>query len=217
MYYESRAQAGAKLAAELINIYRWKDTAVVALDQGGVAIGYQIAIYLHSILRQLITETVRIEDEDIDYATVLPGGVVAMNPGLSESEQQYYYSEYMGQLEEELRTASSRVDRNLGADMISPENMRGRNVILVSDGLKSPAELDAALVWLKPARTERLIFACPIVSVEALDRAHILVDELHILRVTPNFISTGHYYDEDDVPNEKMARKMIDATILNWK
>jgi hypothetical protein len=43
------------------------------------------------------------------------------------------------------------------------------------------------------------------------------VDELHILGVTPNFISTNHYYDNDDTPDHEMAKKMINATILGWK
>jgi predicted phosphoribosyltransferase len=217
MYFESRAVAGAKLASELINQYRFADTAVLALDQGGVAVGYQIAIYLHSTLRRLLTEPVRIEDEGLDFAMVLPGGAVAPSPDMSESEYQYYYGEYAGQLDEMLREASSRINRELGADEISPENMRGRNVILVSDGLNRSTILDAAMTWLKPARVEKVILACPIISVNALDRAHILVDELHILGVTPNFISTEHYYDINDAPDKKTAASMIDATILGWK
>jgi predicted phosphoribosyltransferase len=66
-------------------------------------------------------------------------------------------------------------------------------------------------------RAEKVILACPIISVTALDRAHILVDELHILGVTPNFISTDHYYDNDDAPDSEMVKKMINATILGWK
>jgi predicted phosphoribosyltransferase len=218
MYFESRAVAGAKLASELIEKYRYEDTAVVALDRGGVAVGYQIAIYLHTTLQQLLTETVRIDDESVDYATVLPEGVVAKNPDMSESEEEYYYGEYEGQLDDEIREASSKINSMLGdGGDIDPEALRGRNVILVSDGLSSGTILDATIEWLKPIRAEKIILACPIISVAALDRAHILVDELHLLGVTPNFISTGHYYDNDDEPNLDMAKKMINATILGWK
>ena len=217
MYFESRAMAGAKLAAELLPNYRYADTTVLALSAGGVAIGYQIATHLHANLRRLTMELIHIKDEGVDFAMVLPGGVVAKNPSMNESEYNYYYAEYAGQLEEDLRQAASRVDRELNLDEISPENMRGRNVILASDGLNSGAILDAALTWLKPARIEKVILACPIVSVSALDRAHILTDELHILGTTPNFISVSHYYDVDDVPNEEMIHMMIDRTILDWK
>ena len=218
MYFESRAVAGAKLAAELLNKYRYENTAVVALDSGGVAVGYQIAIYLHTTLQQLLSETIHIDDESVDYATVLPEGVVAKNPNTSESESSYYYGEYAGELDDEIREASTRINRMLGdGGDIDPEALRGRNVILVSDGISSGTMLDATAEWLKPVRVERLILACPVISVEALDRAHILTDELHILSVTPNFISTDHYYDNDDTPDQDMVKKMIDATILGWK
>jgi len=218
MYFESRAVAGAKLTAELLDEYRYKDTAVVALDSGGVAVGYQIAIYLHTTLQQLITETIRIDDESVDYATVLPEGVVAKNPDMSESEVEYYYSEYAGQLEDKIREASSRINRMLGdGGDINPDALRGRNIILVSDGLSSGTMLDATIEWLKPVRAEKIILACPVISVPALDRAHILTDELHILGVAQNFISNNHYYDIDDAPDSEMTKKMINATILGWK
>ena len=218
MYFESRAVAGAKLASELIEKYRYEDTAVLALDSGGIAIGYQIAIYLHTTLQQLISETIRIKDESVDYATVMSGGVIAKNPDLSESEDEYYYGEYQGELDERMREASSRINRMLGdGGDVDPKALRMRNVILVSDGLYSGTILDATMEWLKPVGVKRVILAAPIVSVAALDKAHILVDELHILSVTPNYINTEHYYDIDDSPSESTIRDMVNSTILQWK
>lgn len=217
MYFSSRAEAGAKLASELIAKYRWENTAVLALDRGGVAIGYQIAIYLHARLRQFFAEIIRIDDEALDFAFAMPGGVVAPNPKLSESEYDYYYGEYAGFLEEKLREATRKIDEKVSVDEISPEIYRGMNVILCSDGLKDASMIEAAKTWLKPARTEKIILATPIASVEAVDRAHILMDELHILATTPNYLFSEHYYDQNDAPDENLAKKMIDATILNWK
>lgn len=218
MYFESRAVAGAKLASELIDKYRYEDTSVVALDIGGVAIGYQIATYLHTTLQQLLSETIRIQDESIDYATVVEGGVVAKNPEMSQSESDYYYGEYQGQLEDAMREASSKLHRMIGdGGEIDPRALKARNVILVSDGLAKGITLDAATKWLKPVGARKIILAAPIISVPALDKAHILVDELHILAVTPNYISTEHYYDTDDLPDKNMSRQMINRTILGWK
>lgn len=218
MYFESRAVAGAKLASELVAEYRYEDTSVVSLDRGGVAVGYQIATYLHTTLQRLLSETIHIDDESVDYATVLQGGTVAKNPDMTESESSYYYGEYAGQLDEAIREASSKINRMVGdGGDINPEVLRWRNVILVSDALSSGTMLDAAVEWLKPVRVKKIILAVPVVSVEALDKAHVLMDELHILGVTPNFISNDHYYDINDDPDEEMARKMINSTILGWK
>ena len=217
MYFKSRAEAGVKLADELMPLYRYENTVVVALSEAGLAVGYQIAVNLHTALRRLLMKTIHIDDESIDYATIMPGGVVAINPSLSESEQSYYYGEYAGWLEEQIREGILSIDRLMGTDEISPENMRGYNVILTDDGINNPTKLEAALTWLKPARVDKVVLACPVISVPALDRAHILCDELHILGVAANYISTEHYYEEDDAPDSDMARRMIDVTINNWK
>lgn len=217
MYFESRAQAGARLATELIDLYRYKNTAILALSSGGVMIGYQIAIYLHAALKRLIMETIRIEDESETYGTMLPGGVFAPNPDLGETTMQYYYGEYAGDLDQKLREATSRINKVIGPDDISPENLRGYNVIVVDDGVHDGMALDAARVWLKPARIERMILATPLISVPALDKAHILFDELHILNVVANFMPTSHYYEQNDIPDAPMIKAMIDDSILHWK
>lgn len=217
MYFKSRAEAGVKLADELMPLYRYENTVVVALSEAGLAVGYQIAVNLHTALRRLLMKTIHIDDESIDYATIMPGGVVAINPSLSESEQSYYYGEYAGWLEEQIREGILSIDRLMGTDEVSPENMRGYNVILTDDGINNPTKLEAALTWLKPARVDKVVLACPVISVPALDRAHILCDELHILGVAANYISTEHYYEEDDAPDSELARRMIDVTINNWK
>lgn len=217
MYFKSRAEAGVKLADELMPLYRYENTVVVALSEAGVAVGYQIAVNLHAALRRLLMTTIHIDDESIDYATVMPGGVVAVNPALSNSEQQYYYGEYAGWLEEKIREGILSIDRQMGPEEISPENLRGYNVILTDDGIDNPTKLQAAITWLKPARVDKIILAAPVISVPALDVAHVIFDELHVLGVAANYLATDHYYDEDDRPDDQMARQMIQATIANWK
>ena len=43
MYFEDRTQAGSLLAARLVEQYRYENCAVVALSDGGVLVGEQIA------------------------------------------------------------------------------------------------------------------------------------------------------------------------------
>ena len=83
--------------------------------------------------------------------------------------------------------------------------------------MDNPTELQAAITWLKPARVDKVILAVPVISVPALDVAHVIFDELHVLGVAANYLSTDHYYDEDDKPDDQMARRMIQVAINNWK
>jgi predicted phosphoribosyltransferase len=49
MYFKSRAQAGQQLAAELLEKYRYENCAVVAMSDGAVLVGEQIANSLHCV------------------------------------------------------------------------------------------------------------------------------------------------------------------------
>ena len=56
MYFESRSQAGAILADQVLEKYRYENCAVVAIGEGGVLIGEQIAVKLHCVLMMLLSE-----------------------------------------------------------------------------------------------------------------------------------------------------------------
>jgi hypothetical protein len=44
---------------------------------------------------------------------------------------------------------------------------------------------------------------------------HILADELHCLNVTENYISTDHYYDENNLPKQEELLDKIRKTFAN--
>ena len=56
MYFESRSQAGKILADQLVAKYRYENCAVVALSNGGVVVGEQIAAQLHCVLMLLVSQ-----------------------------------------------------------------------------------------------------------------------------------------------------------------
>ena len=68
------------------------------------------------------------------------------------------------------------------------------------------------------SRIKRLIVTTPIASVDAVDRMHILGDELHVIGVTENFMGTNHYYDNNDIPDRDTIVKMIlNSAIPTWR
>lgn len=217
MYFKSRVDAGVRLAEQLMQ-YRYENTVVVALDRGGVRIGYQIAANLHCTLNELLCEPIMIEGENLQYATVMQGGVVAKNPSLSEEQQDFYYGEFLGQINDATREATTRINRMLGdGGDLDPKILRDHIVILVSDGMENGSVLEAAVEFLKPIRVAKVVVTTPIASVEAVDKMHILADELHVLGVTPNYINTAHYYETDDMPTGDETKMLINHTILGWQ
>ena len=218
MYFESRAEAGAKLATELFERYRYENVAVVALSDGAVMVGEQIAAALHSILTMLLIEDIVVPGEGMSFGGVSQNGSFTYNGMFSAGEIEEYASEYHGYLEEQKREAFQRINRLLGdGGMINNDMLRDHVVILVADGLTSGAALDAAVDFLKPIRISRLVIAAPVASVQAVDKLHMLADELHILDVKENFLDVNHYYNQNDIPSHEETIAKINKIVLNWR
>ena len=217
MYFSSRLEAGYKIAQELLVTYRYENTIVVALSDGAVQVGQQIAAALHTPLMLLLAEDIEIPGEGLTFGAINQSGRFTYNGKFSAGEIEEYYSEFHGYLEDQKREKMGKINQMLGAGGIVEEAMlRDHNVILVSDGLINGSSLDAAADFFKPLAIRRLVIAAPIASVEAVDRAHILGDELHILSVTDNYLSTDHYYDVNDVPSHEATIAALNEIVLNW-
>lgn len=217
MYFSSRLEAGYKLAQELINAYRYENTVVVALSDGAVQVGQQIAATLHTPLTLLLSEAIEVPGENVTFGTLNQSGRFTYNGMFSGGEIEAYYSEFHGYLEDQKREKMGKINELLGAGgIVDAAMLREQNVILVADGLPSGASLDAAADFIKPLRIRKLVIAAPVASVEAVDRAHIVGDELHILSVTDNYLDTDHYYDVNDVPSHEATIATLNEIVLSW-
>lgn len=107
MYFESRSQAGQIIADSIFERYRYENCVVVALNDGGVLVGEQIAIALHCLLTLLVVEDIQIPGEGISFGAVSQSGELTYNESLSSGEIDEYNSEYHGFLEEKKRSFSN--------------------------------------------------------------------------------------------------------------
>lgn len=217
MYFSSRVEAGQKLAATLTQ-YRFENCAVIALSDGGVVVGAQIAMALHCVLTMLLTEPIKLPGEPDAIAVINQEGGFTYNNFYSTGQLEELTSEYHQYIEEAKTKKISEMHRLLGAGgIIRKDLLRGHNIIIVSDGFANGFSLDAAAEYLKPVRAERLVVATPLASVPAVDRMHILVDEIHCLNVVENFMDVNHYYQDNAVPNHETIIKTIQQVVLSWK
>ncbi len=218
MYFTSRMQAGRMLANQLAPKYRYENCAVVCLDDGGVTVGSQIAMRLHCVMTMMMTSEIKLPRESIAVGGITSGGEFSYNTAFSAGEIDEMASEYRGLIDQEKREKMHDMNRLLGTGgMIRTSLIKGHNVILVSDGLESGFVLDLAAEFLKPIAIERLIVATPIASVPAVDRMHVLADEIYCLDVISEYMDTAHYYDKQDVPSHDAVIKTIEQIVLQWK
>lgn len=219
MYFKSRMEAGAILAEQLMDKYRYENCAVVALGEGGVLIGEQIAVNLHCVLMMLLSEGIAVPGEGVDFGAMSQSGQFTYNSQFSDGEIKEYASEFHGYLEEQKREAHQKMNRLLGdGGIIDKDLIRDRVVILASDGFgDNLSSLDVALSFLKTVRIEKLVVAVPFCGVAAVDKLHMTVDEMHILDVKENFMGLNHYYDDNNLPSKEDTVAKINQVIMNWR
>jgi putative phosphoribosyl transferase len=218
MYFESRAEAGTKLATPLLERYRYENCAVVALSDGAVLVGEEIAAALHCVLTLLLIENIEVPGESLSFGGVSETGGFTYNGMFSAGEIEEYVSEFHGYLDEQKREAFQRINRLLGdGGLIDKSLLLDRTVILVADGLDNGASIDVALDFLKPIRTQRIVVATPVASIPAVDKLHAAADEIHILDVKENFMGTDHYYNDNSIPSHEDTIAKINQIVLNWR
>ncbi len=218
MYFESRIHAGQQLATQLFEKYRYENCAVVALSDGGVMVGEQIAMQLHCVLTMLLVEDIEVPGESVSFGGVSQTGNFTYNSEFSSGEIDEYTSEFHGYLDDQKRQAFQRINRLLGeGGLIDYDLLRDHTIILVNDGFSDSTVLDVALEFLKRVRINRLVIAAPVASEGAVDRLHVMADELHILDVKVNYFDTDHYYTVNEIPSHEETVEKINKIILNWR
>ncbi len=217
-YFASRMQAGRMLASQLQQRYKGDECVIIALSDGGVMVGAQIAMQLHCAITMLLVDEIELPRELVAVAGITQDGSFTFNKAYSPGEIDELVMEYHGVIEQEKLEKLHEMHRLMSStSLIRPELIKGKHVIVVSDGLSSGFSIDLAMEYLKPIAMKKLVVATPLASVPAVDRMHIQADDIYCLSVVENYISTDHYYDSQDVPDHDTVVETIGQIVKNWK
>jgi len=211
-------QAGRMLAAKLAPKYLNTKAVVMVLDDGGAMVGAQVAKELHCPLMFLSSAEIMLPREPQAIAGITDSGTFVYNHGYADGEIDEMVSEYFSLIEQEKLTEMHVLNHMQGMNHTTKKELiKNRNVILVSDGLKTGFKVDLAAEFLKPIEMKKMIVAVPFASLKAVDRMHILADDLYCLSVITDYIDTDHYYDTQDVPDHDTVLKTIEEVVKKWR
>lgn len=218
MYFASRTAAGKMLAEQVLKKHQGEDCAVIGLSDGSVMVGAQIALQLRALLCMMLVEPIELPREGLPIGGISEDGSFAYNGLYSPGEIEELVSEYRTYIEQEKESKLSQMHKLLGAGgLIRKDLLVEKTIILVSDGLSSGFSLDVAAEFLKTVNYKKLVIATPLASVPAVDRMHILGDEIYCLTVIQDYITTDHYYNTRDIPPHDMIVKVIEQIMAHWK
>lgn len=217
MYFQNRAAAGRELAAQLEH-HKKRNIFVLALSPGGAIVGAQIAMRLHANMSLLLTENINLPGEPDAIGAIGQTGNLTYNDMYSAGQLEELTSEFYHYIEGQRIEKFHKLHVLMGHDgEIHREYLRHHVVIVVSDGLSNGFSLDVASEFLKTIATERVVIATPLASVTAVDRMHLLADEICCLNIVDNYMNTDHYYDDNTIPEMKDLFRMMSQISVNWK
>jgi putative phosphoribosyl transferase len=208
--YKDRDQAGRALAS-LLEAYRGGDAVVLAIPNGGVAVGAAIARTLGLDIGLMVVRKIQFPDNpEAGFGAVGADGTVVLDDGLIAAHG-LSPEQVLAQKRKALRSVRERVAR-FGVRALLPP-LRARTVILVDDGLATGSTMEAAVSIVRGRRPARVVVAVPTASHRAWGRIRGLVEELvcpHIGRL-PFFAVADAYEHWHDLDEDEVIR-LMDAT-----
>lgn len=192
--FENRSEAGAVLAAELMDYADRDDVLVLGLPRGGVPVAYQVARTLRVPLDVLVVRKIGAPGhEELAIGAIASGGRVVLSQDLIAA-----LGVSPAQLEAIVRREQAelaRRERTYRGDRPLPD-LRGRTVILVDDGLATGSTMRAAVAAVRQQAPARIVVAAPVAAAQTCDEFRNEVDEVVCPLTPPYFQAVGQWYED---------------------
>jgi putative phosphoribosyl transferase len=208
--FADRHEAGRRLAAAVAAL-RLADPVVLALPRGGVPVAYEVARALKAPLDLLIVRKIgapghaeygigAVVDGD-DPQVVLNDEAVALlqpSPDYLDAETRRQFAEI------ERRRAAYLGDR-------PPIPLKGRNVVLVDDGIATGGTVRAALQALHKTGAKSITLAVPVAPADTMARLGKEADEVVCLSMPDPFFAVGQHYADFEQTNDEDVIRLLSA------
>lgn len=191
--WTNRHAAGLALAERLRSAGGHGDLGtVVALPRGGVPVGVAVA---EGLQLPLVTWSVRkVADPrwpELAIGAVASGGVAVWRRGTGAVDPQAMAMQ-QGWLQAQEQELLRR--QTLFGDP-SPETLRGRDLVVVDDGIATGMTVKAALLSLAQVQPRRLTLAVPVVDRSVAEELAGMVDQLVALARVDDLEAVGLWYE----------------------
>jgi putative phosphoribosyl transferase len=197
MIFQNRMDA-AKQLAEKLKPFKNDSGVILAIPRGGVPVAYEIAKELEWPVDLMLTKKLG-HPKHKEYAigaVGLDARIVIPHPDVPES----YIESETQKIRERLQQMRHRF---MGAKQ--PEEIKGKTVILVDDGIATGNTILAAVEILKKQQPAKIIVAVPVASHSAVQKLSAKADEVIVVSIPEEFYGVGQFYfDFTQVSDEEV-------------
>lgn len=189
--FSDRRDAGRQLAQRLANL-PMESPAVLALADGGIPVGYEIARALGAPLDVLIVQTLQAQGAaGFQLGAIAPGGVLFLEQrfirmlGLSQETLQEIVQDAHEEMELTIR-------RYGGTGL---PDLRGRTAIVTNDGLTGGNTILAAIEAVRKRKPDRIVLAMPVCAPETAEKVGAYVDDIICASTPQRFRMLALWYE----------------------
>ena len=212
MYIEilkDRKEAGL-LLSEKLEKYQDSDTLILAVPRGGVPIGYEIAKNLNLPLDIILSKKIGhpSNKEFAIGAVSLDSTIIDPYPDISNA----YIDAEIKHIRELLQEKYALYMGNR-----KPIDIKGKNVIIVDDGIATGNTLLASINMLRKNNPKKIIVAVPVVPADVVATFQQKADEFVFLMAPMDFGGVGRFYQDFEQVNDDEVIRMLGMANLMGK
>jgi len=190
--FPDRTAAGRRLAEALRGYRLGSEAVVLGLPRGGVPVAEVVAQALGAALDIIIVRKLGLPgQEELAMGAIASGGGRALNEDLAE--MLHLDEADIARVEARERRELERREKLYRGDRPAPA-IKGRDVVLVDDGLATGATMRAAVAAVRSLGPARVIVAVPVAPAEAVARLREEADEVVCLATPEPFLAVGRWY-----------------------
>ncbi len=191
--FKNRESAGKQLAVEVSRFVQ-ADALVLALPRGGVPVAWEIAKDLDLAMDLLLVKKIA-APEAPEFAI---GAVAEDDPPIWSRENLGQFELSQAELNELLKGVQRKILRQRASwcGEYMRYKVRGRQVILVDDGLATGLTMRAAVSHVRRHGARQVVVAVPVAAKSAKREFKDIADEIVILETPEDFSSVGRWYDD---------------------
>lgn len=208
--FSSRVDAGRALADELRGIDA-ANSIVLGLPRGGVPVAAIVAKALGAPLDVIVVRKVGVPGQPefaMGAIASVAGSVVTVH---NESVLRMIGPDAKARFDEVASRELAELERRqeLYRAGLSPLDVRGRDVILVDDGIATGATMRAAISALEPAGAASVTVAVPVGPADTLAEFGELVDRVVCVDVPDPFWAVGQAYENFTQTTDDEVRRLL--------
>lgn len=207
--FRDRREAGIALARALGHLAGRDDNLVLGLPRGGVPVAAEVAAALGAPLDVFVVRKVGVPgQEELAMGAIASGGIRVINEpvvrqlGIGEAA---FMAAARAEMDELVRReAAYRGDR-------PPLDPRGRNVIIVDDGIATGSTMLAAVEGIRQRGPEAITVASPVAARDVAARLRQVADEVVCVNELHDMDGVSLWYDDFRQTPDSEVRSILDA------